>query len=55
MSYDAEPCWSPDGLWVAFISDGSSGRDIDVVRADDPDSRRSVTSDPRFTDESPSW
>lgn len=52
---DIEPCWSPDGQWIAFASDRSGNYDIWVVSAaGERDSVRQLTDTPE--DEStPAW
>jgi len=51
---DAEPAWSPDSGWIAFVSDRDSlESDIYVMSADGSDVRR-LTTDPA-KDSFPTW
>ncbi len=47
------PCWSPDGQWIAFVSDRDGDSDIYIVRADGSHVT-SVTSND-IVDSMPSW
>ena len=50
---DEHPVWSPDGQWIAFVSDREETRQIYVMRADGSEVRR-VTARPYSCSE-PSW
>ncbi len=52
---DIDPCWSPDGQWVAFASDRSGNYDIWVaIASGEDDSLRQVTDTPEDETE-PAW
>jgi Tol biopolymer transport system component len=50
---DAQPVWSPDGTWIAFVSDRDGDKNIYAMRADGSDLRQLTTH--RGIDESPAW
>ena len=52
-AHDWHPAWSPDGQWIAYISDKAGNRDIWVMRADGTDQRQ-ITHHPG-QDRLPMW
>lgn len=52
-AHEWHPAWSPDGRWIAYISDKAGSRDIWVMRADGTDQRQ-VTRHPA-QDRLPMW
>lgn len=54
MAHDAQPRWSPDGQWIAYISDRSGGNNLWLIAADGSDTLQlSKTSDDMYV--SPEW
>ncbi|HDN81086.1 MAG TPA: hypothetical protein ENG33_11540, partial [Chloroflexi bacterium] len=51
---DYEPAWSPDGLYLAYVSQVKFNDEIKVSRFDGGEERL-LTSDLQFTDRHPSW
>jgi Tol biopolymer transport system component len=54
MPFDSQPRFSPDGKWIAFISDREGSDNIWVMRADGSDAKQ-VSKDPNSEFASPSW
>jgi Tol biopolymer transport system component len=40
LAFDVQPTFSPDGKWIAFVSDRSGGDNVWVARADGSGARR---------------
>src|SRR5579885_3408791 len=54
MAFDSQPRFSPDGQWIAFLSDREGSDNIWVMRADGSDAKQ-VSKDPNSEFASPSW
>jgi Tol biopolymer transport system component len=54
MAFDSQPKFSPDGKWIAFISDRSGGENLWIMKADGSDPR-ALTRDPDSEFASPVW
>lgn len=55
MAMDAQPTWSPDGRWIAFVSDASGAENLWVVRPDGSDARQVSFGDDDTVLVSPAW
>lgn len=55
LPFDSQPTYSPDGQWVAFVSDRSGADNVWVVRPDGSDARRISSSDDDSELVSPAW
>jgi Tol biopolymer transport system component len=54
MSFDSQPRFSPDGQWIAFLSDREGSDNIWVMKADGSAAKQ-VSKDPNNEFASPSW
>jgi Tol biopolymer transport system component len=54
MAFDSQPKFSPDGKWIAFISDREGSENIWVMHPDGSDVKQ-VSKDPNNEFASPSW
>ena len=54
MAFDSQPKFSPDGKWIAFISDREGSENIWVMHADGSGVKQ-VSKDPNNEFASPSW
>ncbi len=54
MAFDAQPSYSPDGKWIAFISDRDGAENLWIAKADGTDPRQ-LSKGPRNDLLSPSW
>ena len=54
MSFDSQPKFSPDGKWVAFLSDREGSENIWIMHPDGTDVKQ-VSKDPNSEFASPSW
>ena len=54
MAFDSQPRFSPDGKWIAFISDRTGSENVWIMRPDGSDARQ-VSKDPNDQFTSPSW
>jgi Tol biopolymer transport system component len=54
MAFDSQPRFSPDGKWIAFISDREGGENIWIIHPDGTGVKQ-VSKDPKNEFASPSW
>ena len=54
MAFDSQPKYSPDGKWIAFISDRDGSENIWIMNADGTEPKQ-VSKDPNSQFASPSW
>lgn len=54
MSFESQPKFSPDGQWIAFLSDRSGAENIWVMKPDGSDAK-AITKDTKAMFVSPSW
>jgi Tol biopolymer transport system component len=54
MAFDSQPKFSPDGKWIAFLSDREGSENIWVMRPDGSEVKQ-VSKDPNNEFASPSW
>jgi Tol biopolymer transport system component len=54
MAFDSQPKFSPDGKWIAFLSDRDGNENVWIMRADGSDAKQ-VSKDPSGEFASPSW
>ena len=54
MGFDSQPRVSPDGEWIAFVSDRSGSRNLWIARADGTEPRK-LSSERRAAMISPAW
>ena len=54
MAFDSQPKFSPDGKWIAFISDREGSENVWIVHADGTGAKQ-VSKDPNNDFASPSW
>ncbi|RYY28520.1 MAG: amidohydrolase [Sphingomonadales bacterium] len=55
MAFETQPAISPDGKWIAYISDRSGGDNVWVSRIDGSDARRISEDDDGAIRTSPEW
>lgn len=55
MAYETQAAYSPDGEWIAFISDRSGADNLWIARPDGSDARRLSASDDTTIFVSPEW
>lgn len=55
LGFDAQPTFSPDGRWLAFVSDRSGADNLWVMRDDGSDARQVTFGDDDTVLVSPSW
>jgi len=55
LAFDVQPTFSPDGKWIAFVSDRSGGDNVWVARADGSGARRITDEDEGAVRTSPEW
>jgi Tol biopolymer transport system component len=55
LGFDAQPMVSPDGEWIAFVSDRSGSENLWVMRADGSDARQLSAFDDDSVMVSPAW
>lgn len=54
MPFDSQPRFSPDGKWIAFLSDREGSENVFVMKTDGSDTKQ-VSKDPNNEFASPSW
>src|SRR6266705_418926 len=54
MAFDSQPKFSPDGKWIAFLSDREGTENIWIMKADGSEPKQ-VSKDPNSEFASPSW
>jgi Tol biopolymer transport system component len=54
MAFDSQPKFSPDGKWIAFLSDREGSDNIWIIRPDGKDAKQ-VSKDPGSDFVTPSW
>src|SRR3546814_4169181 len=45
IAFEAQPVFSPDGKWIAYVSDRSGGDNVWIARADGSEARRITDED----------
>lgn len=55
MAFEVQPTFSPDGKWIAYVSDRSGGDNVWIARADGSDARRISDEDDGAVRTSPEW
>ncbi|MBX3594601.1 amidohydrolase family protein [Sphingomonas sp.] len=55
IAFDVQPTFSPDGKWIAYVSDRSGGDNVWIARADGSDARRITDGDDGAVRTSPEW
>src|SRR6516165_5330349 len=54
MAFDAQPKFSPDGKWIAFLSDREGSENLFIMHPDGSDQKQ-VSKDPNNEFASPNW
>ena len=54
MSFESQPKFSPDGQWIAFLTDRSGGENLWVMKTDGSDAK-AITKDTKSMFVSPNW
>lgn len=55
MAFDSQPAWSPDGAFIAFLSDRSGAENLWISRPDGSEARRVTDNDGPDEFISPAW
>lgn len=55
LAFEAQPTFSPDGKWIAYVSDRSGGDNVWIARIDGSDARRISSDDDGAVRTSPEW
>ncbi len=55
MAFEVQPTFSPDGKWIAYVSDRSGGDNLWIARADGSQARRISDEDDGAVRTSPEW
>jgi Tol biopolymer transport system component len=55
MAFEAQPAISPDGKWIAYVSDRSGGDNVWIARLDGSGARRITDEDEGAIRSSPEW
>jgi Tol biopolymer transport system component len=55
MAFEAQPTFSPDGKWIAYVSDKTGGDNVWIARTDGSGARRISEDDEGAVRTSPAW
>src|SRR3546814_13926213 len=55
IAFEVQPVFSPDGKWIAYVSDRSGGDNVWIARADGSEARRITDEDEGAVRTSPEW
>jgi len=55
LAFEVQPAFSPDGQWIAYVSDRSGGDNVWIARADGSGARRISADDDGAVRTSPEW
>lgn len=55
IAFEVQPVFSPDGKWIAYVSDRSGGDNVWIARADGSGARRITDEDDGAVRTSPEW
>ncbi|HSX54748.1 MAG TPA: amidohydrolase, partial [Sphingomonas sp.] len=55
IAFEVQPTFSPDGKWIAYVSDRSGGDNVWIARADGSEARRITDEDDGAVRTSPEW
>lgn len=55
LAFDSQPTWSPDGAWLAFLSDRSGAENVWIMRRDGSDARQLSSNTGPHEFISPEW
>jgi len=55
LPFDSQPTYSPDGQWIAFVSDRSGSENVWIIRPDGSDTRQVSFGDDDSVLVSPAW
>ncbi|WP_239019618.1 amidohydrolase family protein [Sphingomonas suaedae] len=55
IAFEVQPTFSPDGRWIAYVSDRSGGDNVWIARADGSAARRITSEDEGAVRTSPEW
>lgn len=55
IAFEVQPAFSPDGKWIAYVSDRSGGDNVWIARADGSEARRITDEDDGAVRTSPEW
>src|SRR5512145_2294873 len=55
LAFDSQPAWSPDGEWLAFLSDRGGAENVWVMRPDGSGARQVTANDQSYEYISPRW
>ncbi|MEJ6011401.1 amidohydrolase family protein [Novosphingobium aquae] len=55
MAFEVQPTFSPDGKWIAYVSDRTGGDNVWIARADGSGARRITEDDDGAVRTSPEW
>ena len=55
LAFEVQPTFSPDGQWIAYVSDRSGGDNVWIARTDGSEARRITDEDEGAVRTSPEW